>query len=70
MCILRNISKDQGLVKAVMLNNSYLLLDMSYSFYITGYIFTLFALRVMSGVIKLMCNLVVVVQRCTLKLAM
>lgn len=58
MCILRNVSKDE--VEAVRLNNSYLMLDMSYYFYINGYIYTTFALGVMSGVIQIMCNLVVV----------
>lgn len=32
MCILRNVSKDKGLVEAVRLNNSCLMLDMSYYF--------------------------------------
>lgn len=36
------------------------MLDMSYYFYINGYIYTTFALKVMSEVIQLMCNLVVV----------
>lgn len=58
MCILRNVSKDE--VEAVRLNNSYLMLDRSYYFYINGYIYTTFALGVMSGVIQIMCNLVVV----------
>lgn len=58
MCILRNVSKDE--VEAVRLNNPYLMLDRSYYFYINGYIYTTFALGVMSGVIQIMCSLVVV----------
>lgn len=64
MCILRNVDEDE--VKAIRLNNLYLMLEMSYYFCINGYIYTTFALRAMSWVIQLM----IVVQHCTLKLAM
>lgn len=58
MCILRNVSEDKGLVKAVKLFVS----DVKYEllFYINGCIYTTFAWRVISGVIQLICNLVVV----------